>query len=129
MSDESAPETSSLVDPTLLAAFWRYERALMTNDVPELDVLFHRGLETTRSEGGSALVGHDAIAEFRAARPPVPQRYLRRVHLRPIDANNAVIIAESVRGDGGTGSQTQLWQRTSAATDWAVTVAHVSTVP
>ncbi|MCU1481359.1 MAG: amidase, Asp-tRNAAsn/Glu-tRNAGln amidotransferase subunit [Subtercola sp.] len=116
-------------DPTLFAAFWRYERALMTNDVAELDVLFADGLLTVRSEAGSALVGHDAIAAFRAARPPVPQRYLRRVHLRPIDDNAALIVAESVRGDRGTGSQTQLWQRTDADSPWAVTVAHVSTVP
>ncbi|UFS57899.1 AtzH-like domain-containing protein [Subtercola endophyticus] len=116
-------------DPTLFAAFWRYERALMTNDVPELDVLFADGLLTVRSEAGSALVGHDAIAAFRAARPPVPQRYLRRVHLRPIDDNAALIVAESVRGDRGTGSQTQLWQRPDADSPWAVTVAHVSTVP
>ncbi|RFA16425.1 hypothetical protein B7R22_02760 [Subtercola boreus] len=114
-------------DPGLLAAFRRYERALMTNDVPELDELFAAGSGTVRSEAGSALVGHDNIAVFRAARPPVPLRFLRRVHLRPISADAAVIIAETLRGDRGTGSQTQLWQRIDGT--WAVTVAHVSTVP
>ncbi|TIH27960.1 AtzH-like domain-containing protein, partial [Subtercola vilae] len=118
-----------LGDPTLLAAFWRYERALMTNDIAELDVLFAAGPDTVRSEGGSALIGHDAIAAFRATRPPVPQRFLRRVHLRTLDENSAVIIAESVRRDGGTGSQTQLWQRADTSSAWAVTVAHVSIVP
>ncbi|MEF2977486.1 AtzH-like domain-containing protein [Subtercola sp. YIM 133946] len=118
-----------LGDPTLLAAFWRYERALMTNDIAELDVLFAQSRLTVRSEAGSALVGHDEIAAFRAGRPPVPQRYLRRMHLRPIDENTAVIVAETVRNDNGTGSQTQLWQRPNPAAPWAVTVAHVSTVP
>ncbi|GAA0991753.1 hypothetical protein GCM10009563_04940 [Subtercola frigoramans] len=118
-----------LGDPTLLAAFWRYERALMTNDVAELDALFADSLETVRSDGGAALVGHDAIAAFRAARPAVPQRYLRRVHVRPIDENSAVIVAETVRDDSGTGTQTQLWQRADADSPWAVAVAHVSTAP
>ncbi|MCU1479017.1 MAG: amidase, Asp-tRNAAsn/Glu-tRNAGln amidotransferase subunit [Subtercola sp.] len=133
-ADVSAPDATAmppawLGDPALLAAFWRYERALMTNDITELDELFAAGPLTVRSEAGSALVGHDAIAAFRAGRPPVPQRYLRRVHLRPIDTNTAVIVAESIRGDNGTGSQTQLWQRADEASPWAVTVAHVSTVP
>ncbi|RFA22509.1 AtzH-like domain-containing protein [Subtercola boreus] len=114
-------------DPALLAAFWRYERALMTNNIPELDALFAAGTDTVRSEAGSALVGHDAIAAFRATRPPVPRRYLRRVHLRPIAPDAAVIVAESVRGDRGTGTQTQLWRRVDGV--WAVVVAHVSTVP
>ncbi|MDF2443956.1 MAG: amidase [Subtercola sp.] len=128
--DATTPGTSVpewLGDPGLLAAFWRYERALMTNDVPELDELFAAGSGTVRSEAGSALVGHDNIAAFRAARPPVPPRFLRRVHLRPISADAAVIIAETLRGDRGTGTQTQLWQRVDGF--WAVTVAHVSMVP
>ncbi|PPF82243.1 amidase [Subtercola sp. Z020] len=124
---EAAAAPEWLGDPALLAAFWRYERALMTNDVPELDELFARGLETIRSEAGSALVGHDAIAAFRAARPPVPRRSLRRVHLRPVAEDAVVVVAESVRADRGTGTQTQLWQRIDGL--WAVTVAHVSTVP
>ncbi|QWT24850.1 DUF3225 domain-containing protein [Subtercola sp. PAMC28395] len=126
---EESPMTNDFLlgDSTLLAAFWRYERALMTNDVVELDALFADSLETVRSDGGAALVGHDAIAEFRAARPAVPQRYLRRVHVRPIDENSAVIVAETVRDDSGTGTQTQLWQRADAESPWAVAVAHVST--
>lgn len=113
--------------PGLLDAVARYERALMTNDVPELDVLFASGTSTVRSDGGTTLVGHHHIAEFRAQRPPVPRRTLVRVHVRDLSPEHAVVVAESERADGGTGVQTQVWSRTSG--DWAVTTAHVSTVP
>ncbi|MEP7764768.1 amidase [Sanguibacter sp. 25GB23B1] len=111
----------------LLDAVGRYERALMTNDVPELDVLFAPGATTVRSDGGTTLVGHHHIAAFRAQRPPVPQRTLVRVHVRGLAPEHAVVVAESERADGGTGVQTQVWSRTAGS--WAVTTAHVSTVP
>jgi amidase len=116
-----------LGDPSLLAAFRRYERALLANDVAELDVLFADDSTTLRADGGSALVGHDHIAAFRASRPPVPDRVLQRVHLRELTADSAMLIAETYRADGGTGVQTQLWQRVGDS--WQVTVAHVSTAP
>lgn len=113
--------------PGLLEAFWRYERALMDNDVPELEALFAPGTGTVRSDGGSALVGHDHISAFRAQRPPVPRRRLVRVHVRALDDDHAVVVAESVRPDGGTGAQTQVWSRHDET--WTVSTAHVSTVP
>jgi hypothetical protein len=63
----------ALGDPGLLEAFVRYERALLANDVPELDALFAPGLTTIRSDAGASLVGHRHIAEFRAGRAPVPR--------------------------------------------------------
>jgi amidase len=91
-----------LGDPSLLAAFRRYERALLANDVAELDVLFADDSTTLRADGGSALVGHDHIAAFRAGRPPVPDRVLHRVHLRELTADSAILIAETSRADGGS---------------------------
>jgi amidase len=117
----------SLGDPSLLAAFRRYERALLANDVADLDALFADNASTVRADGGSALVGHDHISAFRAGRPPVPDRGLQRVHLRELSADSAVLIAETSRADGGTGVQTQLWQRIGDS--WQVTIAHVSTAP
>ncbi|GAB3423957.1 AtzH-like domain-containing protein [Flindersiella endophytica] len=114
----------------LLRAFMRYERALLANDASELDALFAPGEATLRADGGSALVGHEHIAEFRAGRPPVPLRWLQRVHLREVTPDAYVVVAETSRTDGGTGVQTQLWQRSEgSAAGWVVTVAHVSNVP
>ena len=116
-----------LGDPSLLAAFLRYERALLANDVAVLDASFADDAATLRADPSGVLVGHDHIAAFRAGRPPVPGRALERVHLRELSADTAVLIAESVRADGSTGVQTQLWQRTGET--WQVTVAHVSSAP
>ncbi|SDB84680.1 Asp-tRNAAsn/Glu-tRNAGln amidotransferase A subunit [Sanguibacter gelidistatuariae] len=112
----------------LLRAFWRYEQALMTNDVVALDDLFADSPATIRSDGGTTLVGHEQIAAFRAGRPPVAARRLTRVHVREVDPATAVIVAESVRADGGTGAQTQLWSRGLLGA-WQVNTAHVSLAP
>lgn len=111
----------------LLRAFWRYEQALMTNDVTALDALFAHSPATIRSDGGTTLVGHDQIAAFRAGRPPVPARRLARVHVRDLSPTSAVVVAESVRADGGTGVQTQVWSREAGS--WQVATAHVSLAP
>ena len=117
-----------LGDESLLRAFRRYERALLANDLLELNALFADGETTLRADGSSVLAGHQHIAAFRADRPPVPGRTLQRVHLREITADSVVLVAETTRADGGTGVQTQLWQRAQgSATGWVVTVAHVST--
>lgn len=118
-----------MTDPRtqLLRAFWRYEQALMTNDVAALDELFASSPATIRSDGGATLVGYDQIAAFRAGRPPVPARRLTRVHVRDLGPTTAVVVAESVRADGGTGTQTQVWSRDAGR--WQVTTAHVSLAP
>ncbi|QNG21560.1 DUF3225 domain-containing protein [Rhodococcus triatomae] len=121
-------------DPDLRVAFARYERALMRNDVDELDTLFARGHTTIRSDGGRTLVGHEAIAQFRAGRSGAPRRELRRVHVRPIGPSAAVIVAESIRisengsAEGDLAVQTQVWERDERC-GWVVTTAHVSTSP
>ena len=116
-----------LGDPGLLAAFRRYETALLANDVPELDALFADDPATLRAGPGDVLVGHDQIASFRAGRQGVPDRVLQRVHLRELTEHSAVLVAETTRADGGTGVQTQLWQRVGDT--WQVTLAHVSAAP
>ena len=52
------------------AAFERYERALVTNDVATLDELFHMDARTIRYGVAENLYGHAEVAAFRAARPP-----------------------------------------------------------
>lgn len=120
--------TSTDIAPELRAAFIRYERALMANDVAALDGLFAAGRETIRSDRGTTLVGHDAIADFRAGRPGAPLRELLRVHIRVVGDNMAVIVAESRRIDGSAAVQTQIWEQADRGC-WVVTSAHVSGAP
>src|SRR3954463_1469066 len=53
------------------AAFDRYEKALVTNDVATLDDTFHNDPRTIRYGIGENLYGYDEIAAFRGARLPV----------------------------------------------------------
>ena len=50
------------------AAFDRYEKALMTNDVAMLNSIFRDAPQTIRYGIGENLYGHDEIAAFRGAR-------------------------------------------------------------
>ena len=52
------------------AAFDRYEKALVSNDVATLDALFHDDARTIRYGGGENLYGFAEIKAFRAARSP-----------------------------------------------------------
>src|SRR4029078_10082236 len=52
------------------AAFDRYEKALVTNDVAVLDETFRVDPRTIRYGASEILYGHDEIAAFRAARSP-----------------------------------------------------------
>ena len=53
------------------AAFNRYEKALVTNDVAVLDDTFRDDARTIRYGMAEILYGFDEIAAFRAARAPV----------------------------------------------------------
>lgn len=108
----------------LMHAFWAYETALMTNDLPTLDALFAPGDATLRGDAGGLLIGHDAISAYRRGRGGAPQRRVLDVHVREIDADHALIIAVIEPRSGGRGQQTQLWQR--GADGWQVVAAHVS---
>ena len=114
--------------PGLAEAFWCYERALMANDVPELDRSFAPGPTTLRGDAQGLLVGHAAISAFRGARR-VPQdgrpwRTVVEVHVQTVDPDHALVVAVTELAPGGRGQQTQLWAR--LADGWRVTAAHVS---
>src|ERR1700728_3187664 len=57
------------VDAEVTAAFERYEKALVSNDVGTLDALFHDDPRTIRYGGFENLYGYAEIMAFRAARP------------------------------------------------------------
>jgi amidase len=133
-SDEAAGGLAAgfteLDDPAiaaLLDAFWSYERALAANDVPALEGWFADDPGTLRTDGAVTLVGHDEISAFRLGRPAPPPRLVERLHVRAAGPGAAFVAAESVREDGGTGAQSQLWIR--GPQGWRVSAAHVATVP
>ena len=64
MMEINIPEVVAEVEQ----AFARYERALVTNDVAELDALFWKSPHTLRYGATEDLYGYDAIAAFRAGR-------------------------------------------------------------
>jgi hypothetical protein len=59
-------------NPALLAevtaAFHEYERALMEDDIPAMDKLFHEAPTTNRYGVGEVLYGIEEIREFRKGR-------------------------------------------------------------
>ncbi|MDT0264830.1 DUF3225 domain-containing protein [Streptomyces sp. DSM 44915] len=129
---ESAPTSPEVLGEgplpaDLWAAFLAYDRALLSNDVPALDASFAPGELTLRADHTGVLVGHDAIAAFRAGRPAAPERRLVRVHVRLPADDVALLVAEVASPAGAPGLQTQLWQRVAGR--WRVAAAHVTAPP
>lgn len=116
-------------DPVLLAevmkAFHAYERALMADDVPAMDALFHDAPTTNRYGVGEVLYGIDEIREFRKGRGGSPQRKLGRVAITVYGDSFATADAEFFRENSERrGRQTQAWVK--FADGWKVVSAHVS---
>lgn len=116
-------------DPVLhaevAAAFRAYERALMADDVPAMDALFHQAPTTNRYGVGEVLYGIEEIRAFRKGRGGSPQRRLRRVAITVYGDSFATADAEFFReGSDSRGRQTQSWVRFDDG--WKVVSAHVS---
>ncbi len=119
-------------DPKILAevtaAFERYEKALVTNDVATLDELFFDDPNTIRYGIAENLYGYAEIKAFRAARSPAGlARKLDRTRITTYGDDFATANTLFVR-EGGTklGRQSQTWVRTQ--TGWRVVSAHVSLI-
>ena len=109
------------------AAFERYEKALVSNDVPVLDELFHDDPRTVRYGATEILYGYDQIKSFRAARSPVALgRKLSRTIITTFGRDFAVAstLYERPSAPGKIGRQTQTWVKFPEA--WRVVVGHVS---
>lgn len=115
---------AAAVPVDLIAAFEKYEAAILANDLDALDAAFAPGPDTLRGDAAGLLVGHDAISSFRAVRGGVAPRTIERIEHRPMGADAALLVSVSRYADGGTGLQTQLWQRIDGT--WLITAAHVS---
>jgi len=111
------------------AAFDRYEQALVSNNMAELDALFWRSPHTLRYGATENLYGYDAIAAFRSARSPVGlARTLTKVVITTYGTGFATANCEFSRNNPPqNGRQSQSWMRT--AEGWKVVAAHVSLLP
>ena len=109
------------------AAFERYERALMANDVATLNQIFRDDARTIRYGVGENLYGHAEIAGFRAARSPVGlARTLSRTVITTYGRDTGVASTLFHRTPGKIGRQMQTWVRFPDG--WRVVAAHVSMI-
>src|SRR6185295_14395318 len=96
------------------AAFDRYEKALVSNDVATLDAIFRDDPRTVRYGASEILYGHDEIKAFRAGRSPVGlMRTLSRtvIHTYGRDFAVANTLFHRDSAPGKIGRQTQAWVR------------------
>jgi hypothetical protein len=111
------------------AAFERYEKALVSNDVDTLDELFRKDSRTIRYGGAEILYGYNEIAAFRAARAPVGlTRTLSKTVISTYGRDHAVASTLYHRPSqpGKIGRQMQTWVRFPEG--WRVAAAHVSAI-
>jgi len=124
MTPEHIDRPAILAEVT--AAFYRYEQALIGNDVEVLDELFWHDKRTVRLGAGENLYGIDEIRAFRAARPSKGlERELRNTVITTFGDNYAVCSTEFTRaGVERIGRQQQTWVRLPCG--WRIVAAQVS---
>jgi len=111
------------------AAFNRYEKALVTNDVAVLDELFRNDPRTLRYGVGENLYGYEEIMAFRAARSPVGLgRTSDKTVITTYGRDTAVASTLFYRDNtpGRVGRQMQTWARFPEG--WKIVAAHVSVI-
>jgi hypothetical protein len=111
------------------AAFARYEKALVTNDVATLNALFHDDPRTIRYGGAENLYGYDEITAFRGARSPAGlERTCSRTVITTYGRDFAVAstLFQRAAAPGKIGRQMQTWVRFDVG--WRVVAAHVSLI-
>jgi hypothetical protein len=111
------------------AAFDRYERALVANDVAALNDIFHDDPRTIRYGTSEILYGYDKIAAFRAARSPSGlTRTISKTVITTYGRDFAVASTLFYRATmpGKVGRQMQTWIRFPGG--WQVVAAHVSMI-
>jgi hypothetical protein len=110
------------------AAFARYERALVGNDVVVLGELFWNSKFTVRYGATENLVGYEAIAAFRLARSPLGlARTLSNTVITTFGRELATTNTEFQRVTAKrSGRQSQTWVRMPDG--WRIVAAHVSLI-
>jgi hypothetical protein len=111
------------------AAFNRYEKALVANDVAVLDDTFRVDPRTIRYGATEILHGHGEIAAYRAARSAVGlARTISKTVITTYGRDFAVASTLFHRASlpGKVGRQMQTWVRFDDG--WHVVAAHVSVI-
>jgi hypothetical protein len=111
------------------AAFERYERALVSNDVGTLDALFRDDPRTIRYGATENLYGYAEIKAFRAARSPVGLARTLSKTVITTYGRDCAVASTLFRRDtapGKVGRQTQTWVRCKDG--WRVVAGHVSVI-
>ena len=111
------------------AAFERYEKALVTNNIQVLDELFRMDDRTIRYGIAENLYGHKEVAAFRAGRLPVNlmrsrSRTVITTYGRDYAVASTLFHRESLPGK--IGRQMQSWVRFPQG--WRIVAAHVSII-
>ncbi|MGB3252276.1 oxalurate catabolism protein HpxZ [Buttiauxella gaviniae] len=108
------------------AAFYRYEQALISNDVAVLDELFWADPRTVRFGASENLYGIDEIRAFRNARSSQGlDRFLQNTTITTYGDDMAVASTEFTReGSDKIGRQMQTWVKFPYG--WRIVAAHVS---
>jgi hypothetical protein len=111
------------------AAFARYEKALVNNDVAVLDELFRDDSRTIRYGATEILYGYSEIKAFRSGRSPVG---LGRTTSKTVittygrEFATASTLYERPSAPGKIGRQMQTWVKFPEG--WRVVAAHVSMI-
>jgi hypothetical protein len=111
------------------AAFERYDKALMDNDIAALNATFWDDPSTIRYGITENLYGYSEIQAFRAARSPVGlARSLSRTRVTTYGRDFAVVstLFHRATSPGKVGRQMQTWVRFPFG--WRVVAAHVSLI-
>ncbi|HFF8947761.1 oxalurate catabolism protein HpxZ [Serratia marcescens] len=108
------------------AAFYRYEQALISNDINVLDELFWHDARTVRYGATESLYGIDEIRDFRQRRPANGlERLLENTQITTFGEDMAVASTEFHRpGSNRRGRQMQTWVKLPCG--WRIVAAHVS---
>ncbi|MGH3612250.1 MAG: AtzH-like domain-containing protein [Pseudonocardia sp.] len=134
-SEDAAELDRPEVIAEVLAAFHRYEHALVTGDVDTLTALFWDDPRCLRYGVADRQRGADAIAAWRRAHPSAsPGRRLRETEILALSGGTAVVntLFDYPGGRTNSGSriegrQSQVWVRFLEG--WRIVAAHVSEVP
>ncbi|RPH21906.1 oxalurate catabolism protein HpxZ [Buttiauxella warmboldiae] len=110
------------------AAFYRYEQALINNDVAVLDELFWSDPRTVRYGISENLYGIDEIRAFRNTRSsPGSERLLQNTTITTYGDDMAVASTEFTgEGSGKIGRQMQTWVKFPYG--WRIVAAHISLI-
>jgi hypothetical protein len=109
----------------VLAAFERYEAALVVGASATLNAMFWHSSDTIRFGVADRQRGFAELTEWRATQDPLPGRRRSNTHVVTFGADLAVVTTLfGYPGRRFEGRQTQTWVR--LAEGWRIVSAHVS---